>query len=300
MPEHWVMSSEHPSTYLVERLGYNIMFPKYIPNSYLDNQEFVIFRTCLGLGDIGLMSAMPRLLKEKYPNCKIYIPSSELVLRVFKGFIARWRHWPFPQMNFYQIFKNNPYIDGETDFIPGMIYHDHYRIYNDNVKDEPLLKQILRYWRFDDNESADYLPELYFSNEEKAQGDNFIREHFSNNSFCGVIIGNSESHKHCDYYKNNEYKLLNLVDGKFKDIDYFLYYGTDNFRRQLLSRNKKIIDLKDYNLTIRLQLYIRTKAKFNMGYTSSIFVIMGRHSEIYCINLKEFGDSNTIETLNYL
>ena len=300
MQEHWVMSSKNPHSYLVERLGYNILYPKYIPESYLDGQQFVIFRTCLGLGDIGLMSAMPRLLKEKYPNCKIYIPSSELVLKIFKNLIARWNHWPHPHLNYYQIFKNNPYIDGETDFVPNIIYHDHYRIYDDQVKDEPLLKQILRYWCFNDNESDNYLPELYFSKDEKIQGDNFIDTHFHNNPFCGVIIGNSESNEYSDYYINNEYKLFDLIDGKFSNIDYFLYYGPSSFKEKLISRNKKIIDLKDYNLPVRIQLYLRTQAKVNIGYSNSIYDILGRYSDIYCITYKDGTGSNTIDNLNYL
>ena len=60
--------------YGIERdtLGFDVSDPSYIPDNYLDNQEFLVMRTCHGLGDWVIMSAMPRLLKEKYPNCKVY------------------------------------------------------------------------------------------------------------------------------------------------------------------------------------------------------------------------------------
>ena len=42
-----------------------------IPDEYLETQKFMVMRTCHGIGDWGILSAMPRLLKEKYPNCKV-------------------------------------------------------------------------------------------------------------------------------------------------------------------------------------------------------------------------------------
>ena len=40
-------------------------------------------RTCHGLGDWGIISAMPRLLKQKYPHCKVYVPSIKLIQKIF-------------------------------------------------------------------------------------------------------------------------------------------------------------------------------------------------------------------------
>ena len=55
----------------VERLGFDVSNPSYIPDEYLEKQEFVVMRTCHGLGDWGIVSALPRLLKEKYPNAEV-------------------------------------------------------------------------------------------------------------------------------------------------------------------------------------------------------------------------------------
>ena len=50
-----------------------------IPDEYLKNEIFTVMRTCHGIGDWGIISAMPRLLKQKYPNCKVYLPSEKLL-----------------------------------------------------------------------------------------------------------------------------------------------------------------------------------------------------------------------------
>ena len=51
------------------QIGFSTNDPSYIPDEYLDNREFVVFRTAHGIGDWGIISAMPRLLKLKYPDC---------------------------------------------------------------------------------------------------------------------------------------------------------------------------------------------------------------------------------------
>ena len=40
-------------------------------------------RTASGIGDWGIISAIPRLLKEKYPKCKVYVPSKKLLKKLF-------------------------------------------------------------------------------------------------------------------------------------------------------------------------------------------------------------------------
>ena len=59
----------------VDDLGFSSDDPSFIPDDYLEKQIFTICRTCLGIGDWGVISAMPRLLKQKYPNCTVQIPS---------------------------------------------------------------------------------------------------------------------------------------------------------------------------------------------------------------------------------
>ena len=69
----------------VDKLGFEESEGLRIPDEYLEQQEFTIMRTCFGIGDWGILTAMPRLLKQKYPNCKVYIPSSSLYSKLFKN-----------------------------------------------------------------------------------------------------------------------------------------------------------------------------------------------------------------------
>ena len=80
------------------QIGFSSSDPSYIPDDYLENQEFVVFRTAHGIGDWGIISAMPRLLKQKYPSCKVYIPSEKLLEKVFGK----------THKNAYITFYNNP------------------------------------------------------------------------------------------------------------------------------------------------------------------------------------------------
>ena len=67
----------------VKRLGFEKSDGLRIPDEYLERQEFTIMRTCYGIGDWGIISAMPRLLKQKYPTFKVYIPSSFFLSNLF-------------------------------------------------------------------------------------------------------------------------------------------------------------------------------------------------------------------------
>ena len=64
-----------------DALGFEKSEGLRIPDEYLERQEFVIMRTCHGIGDWGILSSMPRLLKQKYPDCKV-IPSTPKMFRI--------------------------------------------------------------------------------------------------------------------------------------------------------------------------------------------------------------------------
>ena len=126
----------------VDKLGFETKEGLRIPDDYLDNQEFVILRTCHGIGDWGIIASLPRLLKAKYPNCKVYIPSKNLIKKLFN----------IEHNNAHVVFDNNPYVDDFVDSVSGEIFHDHYRIYDKNNTDVPLAKQMLKFWQFSDSE----------------------------------------------------------------------------------------------------------------------------------------------------
>ena len=62
-----------------KNLGFEKSEGYRIPDEYLERQKFTVMRTANGIGDWGIISAMPRLLKQKYPDCRVYVPSSKLI-----------------------------------------------------------------------------------------------------------------------------------------------------------------------------------------------------------------------------
>ena len=68
-----------------DKMGFDSSDSLFIPDEYLENQIFTVMRTAFGIGDWGVISAMPRLLKEKYPECKVYVPSVKLLERLKKN-----------------------------------------------------------------------------------------------------------------------------------------------------------------------------------------------------------------------
>ena len=74
-----------------KRLGFSSNNPMFIPDEYLERKEFVVMRTCHGIGDWCVISGLPRLLKEKYPDCKVYIPSSAMLKNIYL-FILKFKN----------------------------------------------------------------------------------------------------------------------------------------------------------------------------------------------------------------
>ena len=72
-------------------IGFNATDASYIPDTYLEQQQFVVMRTAHGIGDWGIISAMPRLLKQKYPTDGGTFVHMCFILKWGPEFIHRWR-----------------------------------------------------------------------------------------------------------------------------------------------------------------------------------------------------------------
>ena len=160
-----------------DTLGFEKSDGLFIPDDYLNKKEFIIMRTAHGIGDWGIISAIPRLLKEKYPDCKVYVPSTKLLENLFIEHFDNWNPWNSKFHNAENIFKNNPFVDEFIDKFTGEVFHDHYRVYDKNNLDTPLIEQMLKFWQFEENEYEDSAPEMYWSDDEKKLGDDIIREY---------------------------------------------------------------------------------------------------------------------------
>ena len=264
-----ILDNKVYSAHETDKLGFSTNDSSYIPDEYLKNREFVVMRTCHGVGDWGILSSMPRLLKEKYPDCKVYVPSHRLLKKMF-GEPTSWNWWSNPYKNVNVIFNNNPYVDGFVDDISGDIFHDHYRIYDDDNTDIPLVNQMLKFWQFKESEYIDSQPELYWSDEEIELGGKIIKEHVGDEEFGGFLITNTYPFDKDDLF----IKIL-----KDNSIPYF-YYTPIPLEETSFNFIERALDLR--HIDVRMQLYIRAKAKLNVtGYQNGLTHTVARYTKNY-------------------
>jgi hypothetical protein len=273
-------------------LGFSIDDPSYIPDEYLNSKKFIIYRTCHSIGDWAIISAFPRLLKLKYPDCKVFVPSSKLIENMFRGF-NNWNHWKNPFESANLVFKNNPYIDSFIDNIEDEVFHDHYRIYNPENFQEPLVKQMLKFWQFKEDEISDYLPELYFSQEEIIEGNSIIEKYLKDKKFGTLLLTNTVK----EFYPEEVNKILLEEVNSFSDLTYF-YYGSKPIKETIF-KHINYIDFKDLNLPIRIQLYIKTKALVNIGYQSGVNDAVCRYSKVICTPSTGNLGSDYLDSITY-
>ena len=260
-----------------------------IPDEYLQQRSFTILRTAWGIGDWGIISAMPRLLKEKYPDCKIYIPSSLLVKKIF-GVDTNLM---------YDIFNNNPYVDDFKDSIEGEIFHDHYRIYNKDNKNIPLVEQILKFWQFNEKEYEDSQPELYWSKEEQELGDKIIKKYIGDKEFGCLLVSNRFGTQFGKYdkssYINDNEKIIKLLNNNKLPYFYWVYKPLNQFDFNFID---SVLDMRNINL--RLQLYIKSKAKINIGNQCGTNHCIARYSRVYEIQRQSVLGHNFVKGENYI
>ena len=280
----------------VNKLGFEESENLRIPDEYLERKEFTIMRSCHGLGDWGIISAMPRLLKQKYPNSKVYVPSVKLLEKLFGKQNQAWSTWDNPYNNVNYIFKNNPYVDGVKDYVIGEVFHDHYRVYDKNKKDIPLIQQMLKFWQFTENEYDDYTPELYFSQEEISVGDNIIKEFVGSQEFGGLLITNRFESNGGRYNEKVNKMLLNALLEKCTDLPFF--YWTYKKPKDLPISFNKCFDMR--NVPTRIQLYLRTKAKLNIGTHCGFLDCVSRYSKVFQIQRVFPLNQNVVESEYYV
>lgn len=269
----------------VTKLGFSSDNPQYIPKEYLELKQFIIFRTCHSYGDWVILSSMPRLLKQKYPDCTVIVPSPKCVGRYYSP--SNWLHkHKDPFNNIIEIFKNNPYVDGMIDEIPyGMpVYHDHFRIYEETNPHIPLVKQMLKFWRFELHEIEDCQPELYWDENEQNIGNEIINNLFKGDEFGFLYIDNNGLPPSCNspkHIKEKETLIQNEISKH--SLPWIYYSGDDPF---VYKTNNKIINVKDLNINLRIQNYIKSKSKLIIGHQGGYGTdCMPRYTQCYVVPL---------------
>ena len=280
----------------VDRLGFEESEGLRVPDEYIEQREFTVMRTAHGVGDWGIISAMPRLIKEKYPDSKVYVPSVKLLEKLFGEMKNNWGTWDNPFKNIHYIFDNNPYVDSYKDYILGEIFHDHYRIYDKDNKGIPLTKQMLKFWQFEDNDYQDYYPELYFSDEEREIGDNIISRFAGESDFGGLLITSRFESSGGRYDEESNKMLMNALLEKCGDLPFF--YWTYKSTKELPISFNKCLNMR--NVPTRVQLYIRTKAKLNIGTHCGFLDCVSRYSKVFQIQRVFPLNQNIIEAEHYV
>ena len=262
-----------------DTLGFEKSEGLRIPDEYLDKREFMVMRTAHGIGDWGIISAMPRLLKEKYTDCRVVVPSKKLLKKLFGQ----------DHDNVHVVFDNNPFVDEFVDEIDGEVFHDHYRIYNKDNTDIPLIKQMLEFWQFTEEEMSDSQPEMYWSDEEKMFGDKIILEHIKGGKFewpspipnfgCLLIsdrFGTQLGKHHQETYDRDVQNFMNILTEH--QLPYF-YWTSKPISETPFSWISKLLDMK--HMDLRIQLYIKSRAKINLSNQCGTNQMMVRYSKCY-------------------
>ena len=265
-----------------DNIGFSINDAMYIPDEYLENKDFMVMRTCHGIGDWVLLSGMPRLLKEKYPDCKVYVPSSIMLKKIFGEMLNNWGYGTFDASKISEIvFESNPYIDGFVDEIDGEIFHDHYKIFDESNDKVPLLKQMLMFWQFKDDEMLDTTPDFYPSEEEKEWIKRFIqRWELDKYSYISVssTFGNT----------SDSDTLIEKIKRKDSEDMKWLYYGEVSLDKSPLNF-LDAIEIKELGLSIREQQYLKINAKYNFGNETGMNLWTPKYSKTYVISNKYYG-----------
>ena len=273
----------------VDRLGFEESEGLRIPDEYLEKKEFMVMRTAHGIGDWGIISAMPRLLKKKYPECRVYVPTSKFIKQLF-GVESN-----IPQT----IFDNNPYVDKYKDFIMGEIFHDHYRVYNKDNSDIPLLEQMLKFWQFEEDEYIDSKPEMYWSDEEKSLGDTIIKNTIGDDEFGCLLVsdrfGTQRGKHHQESYDKDTKVMTKVLEEN--QMPYF-YWMSKPISQTPFNFIDKALDMR--HIDLRVQLYIKSKAKVNLSNQCGTNHLMVRYSKCYESQRQYPIAHNFIEGENYL
>jgi hypothetical protein len=139
---------------------------------------------------------------------------------------------------------------------------------------------------------------LYFDKDEIEHGDSLIKEYFGDSEFGGFIATSSQlsNGKFFDDYRN---KLI-IDELKKHNLKYVYYGGVDIKDTPFADYVQVGLDFAKVTTPLRVQLYIRSKAKTNIGYQSSIHELICRYSPIVCTEMDGAPRENYFDNITYL
>lgn len=257
--------------------------------------EILVYRTALGVGDWVMLERLPYNIKKYYPECKVYLPSPKLIAETFGDMMYQWSSWGDVSKTVELVFKNNPYVDGYIDTW-GEIYSDHYRIYDENKWDTPLVRQICRFYQIPDDFELDYTPQLYFDKVEIEIGENYLNN-LKLKEFNFLHLSNRNT-------QDDEKIIYNYIkDHNFNNLP-FLYYSNNDLNNSIFSSLELIENIKHID-DPRIQFYIKSKSNNVIGnQTGATDVVCGLtqvHSLHHSNNIEEtWMVGNYLPPINYI
>ena len=139
---------------------------------------------------------------------------------------------------------------------------------------------MLTFWQFNDDEMNDSQPEIYFSDKEKSLGDAIIKEYVGDKDFGCLLLSNRFGTQYGKYdeksYNNDYNKTSELLEEN--QLPYF-YWSYKPLEEIGFDSVDKALDMKHINL--RIQLYIKSKAKVNISNQCGANHMVVRYSKCY-------------------
>lgn len=276
----------------VEKLG--IPYPNINRQEIADQLSnggfFPFTRCCFSIGDWGIISGLPEVFKMKYPNLQFYVPSPNWIKEVFKN-ISGWSSSGMPPEDYVKlVFDNNPHVKYFEPKTFSMVYSDHDRC--QRFDNEPLAEQIMRYFGFNEYEISTYdsRPNVYFTKEEIELGNEIINTYSKRDGYgCCLFASRLEHLNNC--WDRDSRSIQNLIiaikkDKLHHDMPVFYYSAfpiEESYWADVFNITKynfiNFAEITDCNL--RIQWYIKSKARFNVSYQAGFNDTISRYSKHY-------------------
>ena len=283
--------------------------PGYVsPYDYNNIELFPFTRCCFSIGDWGIVSALPRILKELNPNLQFYIPTPNWISNVFPN-VNGWKYQGIdPAKSVELVFANNPYVQYFDTGNFTTVFSDHDRC--NRFGNEPLAKRILRYFGVDEQviSKLDVRPELYFTEEEQLIGNHIINQYTNNNQYGCILLASRLEHlNNCwDINIPSIQNLLVEIRKLSLDKDFkFFYYSSFDITKTYWADVFNITEHNFINFAnikdcpLRIQWYIKSKAAYNISYQSGFNDCVSRYSKHLIATHREGTGETTCQYVKY-
>ena len=128
---------------------------------------------------------------------------------------------------------------------------------------------MLKFWQFEEDECGDSKPEIYFSDDEIELGNKIIAEHTDGEFGCLLIS---------DRY---DYSMDKLIEGAIDSNLKHFYWIEKPIEQTSFNFINKALDMR--NMPVRIQLYIKSKAKYNVGNQCGTSQLVARYSDVFSV-----------------